>query len=313
MLITTLLTACGGGSRGGNDTTNNDTTNNDDGVLEVPSKYSTIQEAINAAGVGAIIKVAAGTYNENIKVKDKITIEGAGPGVTLIKGLGTAAVVSENIVADFAEGVTIKGVSIENGTKGIELFHVIMKISDCVIKNNSGDGLYLSSSPTTISNCRISTNSGDGINAYSSSVNVSNTIVNSNAGSGITLLSSPLNLSYSTINSNSGHGIKAYSSTGSIENSIISNHNKSNKDGISELSSSMYQNHLNFWNNDCNWSQDSTCYIGKAYYDIINSILSDPLFVSATDFHLQGGSPALIGSASGGQIGAYGNGGNPPD
>ena len=64
--------------------------------------------------------------------------------------------------------------------------------------------------------------------------------------------------------------------------------------------------HNNVWGN-------GTAYSGHASA-AATDISSDPLFVDEyfNDWHLQDGSPSLTASASGGEIGAYGNGGTPP-
>ena len=273
---------------------------------------SSIQAAIDLASAGDTIYVASGTYNENIEIKDDLTIMGEGATWTIIRGTGTDAVVSKSY-QNFTKGSTIKRVAIENGTKGIELFSGILKLEQSIVRNNTGYGIYLSSSPTTISNCRISSNSGDGIEAYQSSLTISNNIINSNSGSGIYLISSPASINFNTIVKNGGSfdaGIYCSSSAPTIKNSIVAGHNANNAYGV--YNSANISN-IDFWNNYRNWCDQGTCYIGSAYYDAVNSILTDPLFVSSTDFHLQTSSPALTASDTGGQIGAYGNSGNPPD
>jgi pectin methylesterase-like acyl-CoA thioesterase len=48
--------------------------------------FSTIQAAVNAAGNGDTIEIAAGTYREQVTVSGKdITIHGAGAGQTIIE------------------------------------------------------------------------------------------------------------------------------------------------------------------------------------------------------------------------------------
>jgi pectin methylesterase-like acyl-CoA thioesterase len=43
--------------------------------------FSTIQEAINAAGAGDTISIAAGTYNESLTINKALTIQGANAGI----------------------------------------------------------------------------------------------------------------------------------------------------------------------------------------------------------------------------------------
>src|SRR3972149_6102651 len=56
-------------------------------TLTVPTDYSTIQAAINAAFPGDTVLVLAGTYTENITINKAITLTSdAGPGATIIDG-----------------------------------------------------------------------------------------------------------------------------------------------------------------------------------------------------------------------------------
>jgi hypothetical protein len=54
-------------------------------ILNVPSQFMTIQEAVSEALPGDIIQVASGTYNEHVVVdKDNLQIIGEGGGTTII-------------------------------------------------------------------------------------------------------------------------------------------------------------------------------------------------------------------------------------
>ena len=81
-------------------------------VINVPADYSTIQAAIVAAVDGDTVVVAAGTYNENLLITESITVQGSGPDVTTIDGVGGDATVSINTqqtVAPTLRGFTITG------------------------------------------------------------------------------------------------------------------------------------------------------------------------------------------------------------
>ena len=65
-------------------------------TLKVPSQYSTIQDATNAASGGDTVKVAPGTYVEIINFKGKaITVKSTGgAGMTVIDGNYAGSVVT---------------------------------------------------------------------------------------------------------------------------------------------------------------------------------------------------------------------------
>ena len=57
--------------------------------------FSTIQAAVDAAGNGDTIEIAAGTYREQVTVDGKdITIHGAGSGQTIIESPDAASLVA---------------------------------------------------------------------------------------------------------------------------------------------------------------------------------------------------------------------------
>jgi len=118
-----------------------------------------IQSAINAANPGDTIYVHAGTYNENLTIKNKnLTLIGDGASVTIIDGSGSA----DNV---------------------IEVDGVVVNISGFTIRNGGNNGIYYRNGASgTISNNIITGNTNKGIHVFGSSVTVAhNTIANNNA------------------------------------------------------------------------------------------------------------------------------------
>jgi hypothetical protein len=52
----------------------------------VPGSFATIQAAINASAYGDVVQVGPGTFNENLNLKNGVTLLGSGMGVTIING-----------------------------------------------------------------------------------------------------------------------------------------------------------------------------------------------------------------------------------
>jgi Right handed beta helix region len=127
-----------------------------------------IQAAVDQAAPGTTIKIAAGTYHQNVQIKkDRITLRGAGHGKTVLDGGGPAtpvddvcggeaggvdgicvadATVSQNgppTVNREIEGVRIKKLTVENfGGTGVFFFGAQdQRVSDVLAQDNGGYGI----------------------------------------------------------------------------------------------------------------------------------------------------------------------------
>lgn len=163
-------------------------------TLRVPSQYSTIQDAIDAASISDVILVADGNYTGagftdlSFGTEMIYIVSENGPQYTTIDCGGDwptehrAFNITDNITS-FAsiEGFTIKGGVSANGGSAIHFTDADIRVENCIITGNySPDGatIYCENSSPTIKNCTISMNDGVGIymDATSSPV-LLNTIV----------------------------------------------------------------------------------------------------------------------------------------
>ncbi len=168
-------------------------------TLSVPSQYATIQEALDAAGPGDSILVAAGTYSENLvwpQTNDlhlltdpanatKPTIDGTFAGRVIdIEATGNGVFTAE--ISGFVVTHGFLDVPAHTGLSGAGIFvsNAVLDLSQCVIRDNEitstfaiqnnagGAGLSLVSTPAgnlnQIEGCRFVANvvsaatSGDG-------------------------------------------------------------------------------------------------------------------------------------------------------
>lgn len=93
-------------------------------LLIVPDNFATIQEAVNAAAPGDIIRVKAGTYVENLTLSKPVSLvaesfDQVNPvnNTTIIDGGGTGPAIL--IPAGLTQMPAIQGFVIQNGTDGI--------------------------------------------------------------------------------------------------------------------------------------------------------------------------------------------------
>jgi type IX secretion system substrate protein len=189
-------------------------------VRLVPSKYSTIQSALNAAKTGDTILVAAGTYHENIIWPQTNSLhllsDNPSKNSAVINGSDSARVININwsgsgIFNAEVNGFVIKkgfvNVPAHQGGRGAGMYasNAVLKIENCVFEKNnitsaaaiqnsgSGAALHIESTPkkhfNSITNCVFRENSitevsngwGTAIDLDNAPANINNVTVSNNS------------------------------------------------------------------------------------------------------------------------------------
>jgi hypothetical protein len=207
-----------------------------------------IQQAINSAPAGSTIILTPGEYQENIVLKDTVSLSGSGANQTFLSPADESQPVisgaaSELAVADLAvvggaqavnlsgSGLTITGMLIEGGDSGLILdgadnlvtgSKIINVNGNCVELLNSGGSMVAG---TIIANCE-----GDGL-AISDSTGVqviNNTIAYSkqNSGAGVKLTNAPSTVIANNILVRNYYGIQVGSGDAAVNFNDIWGNNK---------------------------------------------------------------------------------------
>ena len=132
-----------------------------------PADFSRIQDAIDAAVGGDTVQVAAGTYYENITLKDGVEVLGAGADVTTIHDDSPpgGGYCSEPVVTaiEVGSGTKLDGFTITNSPDycggyggGMYNYNSWAVVSNCAFTGNRADygaGMYNKDSSPTVTNC----------------------------------------------------------------------------------------------------------------------------------------------------------------
>jgi parallel beta-helix repeat protein len=192
-------------------------------------QYKTIQQAVNAANSGDIVRVAPGTYTENVVVSKSLTITAASGRPTV-----QAADASKDVFLLTSPGVRIDGLATTGGESGVH----IQNTSKCVVTNvyawGNVRGVYLShSTENEISKSNLADNGygvyGDAASRNTISSNVATVAKGSSAslGDGIFLEYGEANtITHNNLSANHVFGISIHSSP----RNIISNNTISDND-----------------------------------------------------------------------------------
>ncbi|MCP3875517.1 MAG: right-handed parallel beta-helix repeat-containing protein [Desulfobacteraceae bacterium] len=232
----------------------------------VPSPYTTIQSAINAAVAGDTVIVGPGTYHEDIVLKSGVDVLGGGFETTEIKGSGpNDAVYASNVDNARLDGFTVYG-SINSSRAGIRINGGSLTISNNRITNNWRGLMVYGNSSAIIKNniFAINGNSSDAIHDYGilclhATPLITNNVISTTRGSGIYIGwtdSSGAQVINNTIINNSSDGIWCYRSSPIIKNNIITG----NVYGIaaSHGSAAPVISYNNVWGNVDDYNSQST-------------------------------------------------------
>jgi parallel beta-helix repeat protein len=215
-------------------------------TIIVPTNYTKIQEAINAAEPEDIIYVYNGTYFEHVVVNKTVTLIGENRSTTIIDGEGTGIVIRSNV-----SDVEISGFTIQNGGdfpySGVVVGSCINNtIRDNIIRNNAYGLTLIGSNGCSIINSLITNCSWAGIQIKDSSNNdiYENTITYNSYGVWIT--------SPSSLNSKFYH------------NNFIDNLNQASDFGSGTIWDDGYPSGGNYWSDYTGEDLDSDG-IGDTY------------------------------------------------
>ena len=273
----------------------------DDGAAD----FSSIQDAIDAAGSGDTILVESGSYLETLELKSGVDVLGAGFGTTYIKGGHTGHVVyAYNVDGAVFDGFAVVDSRQDSQYAGVRIVGGSLVVSNNLITNNLR-GISISGASSAIIRNNIITLNGinDGYLDYGIIVNqatplITNNIVSRTTGAGIYVAwAGSLNtrIINNTIVDNDDDGIWCYRSSPIIKNNIITGNSYGIAASHHETGEPNPQISYNdVWNNADNYNSQSGGVAAPGIGDIsVDPLLVPPASNFARGYYLGEASPCI--------------------
>jgi len=208
-------------------------------VINVPADHPSIQTAVDAAAAGDTISVAAGEYNEELRIgddKNGLTIESADPDDPFTLA-GSPGVSDDGIRIDHVDGVTLRNFTIRGAYDGIRLVNTTNSVLSGLTLQN--DALHIRVSRgnnNTIIQCALLGSVGDrGVEQsilvdHSPGALLSDNVIDGAKREGIRDINSPCvrMVNNHVTNSRGSDGIRVLSSPGAIIEGCTSSGNAPN-------------------------------------------------------------------------------------
>jgi hypothetical protein len=286
-------------------------TPNNDGTAAEPIRFAADTDGshtgdagtveINYSGSDHVVLVETDDYIEFVGFK----VSGGVHGMRWVSSVGGLADQCEvtvtgdrGISANDASELTVSNCDVHHVTNEGLYAHQAstLTVTDTNVRNNGKFGLRVledgsGTTTVTMSRCRIADNDSDGARIEAGDITFVNCLVSGNIEKAIYIITGPATaeLWHCTIDNNGHDGFKIDDSGSSavIRNCIISNNDQS---PIEVVGGTVDHTYNLFWNN-------TEALQGTSMHG--TELSEDPLFTSASDRHLQSGSPAIDAGTNG--------------
>lgn len=177
-----------------------------------------LQEAIDRAPAGAVICLPAGTWTESIRITKPVSLRGAGPGKTKVRGAQHGQpVVWIGPLADDGARIVLAGISFGGASGPREGAHglrvegaAVVEIERCDFSANVGSAVFLrDTAHVTIRNSTVSNNLAYGVEAQDQArATLTASAICGNRSGGVWLSGTArLELAATTVSGSEGHGL----------------------------------------------------------------------------------------------------------